>query len=162
MKFNNGFIGGFIRLFLLFFAGIFLIGAGYGVLFSMEEGWQHWWPLTAGALFFEYMVLTSLWDCSDTELDEHGATIRFLGVKHRFPWDTIRQTVILEQFGRETGPSLVLVTARGRPLVPGGLVRWFLRRNAFRLVRIPHDEEAEAYIRRYYGGIDYDRSMRSQ
>ena len=143
-----------LAFFAFWFGGLLLI---FAVLLVSGR-----FPATAGFLMAGMLVVggivagIALCSCPRVTLTPEGVTVKYIRNSKFYAWSAIRQAGILQLFGGDMFYNVLILVK------PGGSKRrykdrTFLFRNIGRLIEIPYTEEAQRYVVRHYGPLDFNK-----
>ena len=148
------------RLSLFILLGIFL--SRYLPIFRHGVKLLENWYLILLPLLFIYAITLFLFRSAPAELTEEGVYVRWFLCKHFYPWQSIRQALVLKSRYRNMEQDLVLVPRYGSPRKAGERDTLFHLRNHFRLIYLPASAELIGYVRSVYGSPICDRQTRNE
>lgn len=147
------------RLFKLLFFGIgfvFVTALTYQICQGIAMGILEWYLIFCPGVFL-LGLLSAKYQSAPGELTPEGVYVRHFFRCRFYAWSEIKQAGILERRGKNNYHEIILVKPGGSPRKPGDETSLFLLRNTFRLIYISHDFPEEAYVRKFYGELDFNR-----
>ena len=118
---------------------------------------EYWYTLLLALPFF-YAGALAWFYYAPAELTEEGVYVQWFLRRSFYPWQSIRQALVLESRSRNWEHDLILVPPQGSPRKPGESNTIFRLRNHFRLVYLPATAELVRFVRSVYGDPSCDQS----
>lgn len=156
MKVGMGWLSRLMRLAFFIIWGIFL-GRYLSLFRHGVELLEDWYLILLPLLFF-YAGALAWFRSAPAELTEEGVYVQWFLRRRFYPWQTIRQALVLKSRTRAMEHDLILVPRHGSPRKAGEANARFHLRNHFRLIYLPTTAELIAYVRSVYGPPVCDQS----
>lgn len=156
MKYGMDWLSRLLRLLIPGFLGLFLWKFTEVLLEGIRLGY---WNALALLLCVPFLCIgLHAWlYAAPGELTAEGVYVQWFFRKWFYPWQSIRQALVLISNSREAEYHLILVTKFGSPRKAGEPNQTFRLRNPFSLIYIPAESEAIEYITAHYGPLDCDQ-----
>ena len=156
MTYGMDWLSRLLRLCIPAFLGLFLWRFTEALLEGMRLGY---WNALAMLLCvpFVYIGLHAWLYAAPGELTEEGVYVQWFFRKWFYPWQSIRQALVLTSNSREADYNLILVPKFGSPRKAGEPNQTFHLRNQFSLIYIPAEPEAIDHVIAHYGPLDCDQ-----
>lgn len=129
------------------------------VIMALQDGTfleTIWFPLLL-SVSWSALMYWSLYSYPEVVLEEKGVFVRILWKRRFYRWDEIKQAGILYHPGRAVPyERLYLVTPKGSKRRYKD--KFFLLRNAGKLITLSAGKEMRAFVVSHYGPLDFDLS----